>query len=135
MEQLKKLLWNKKQSVSAQTTTQTGKVTEKFAAEYLLQQNLVLLEQNFHSKYGEIDLIMLDGETYVFVEVKYRKNDNYGGSLMAVSRSKQEKIRFCTKFYLQQKQLNEYNTPCRFDIVALEGDIKKPKINWLKNAF
>lgn len=134
MEQLKKLLWNKK-PVTTQTTTQTGKITENFAAEYLALQRLTLIDQNFHSKYGEIDLIMLDGETYVFVEVKYRKNNNYGGGLMAVSHSKQEKIRFCAKFYLQQKQLNEYNTPCRFDIVALEGNIRKPKIDWLKNAF
>lgn len=78
---------------------------------------------------------MLDGKTYVFVEVKYRKKSNYGGSLMAISHNKQKKIRFCAKFYLQKKQLNEYNTPCRFDVVALEGDIQKPKIDWLKNAF
>ena len=130
MEQLKKWIWNKKQ-----TTTQTGKITEKFACEYLILQNLTFIDQNFHSKYGEIDLIMLDGETYVFIEVKYRKSNSYGGSLVAVSHSKQTKLRLSTKFYLQQKQLNEYNTPCRFDIVALEGDIENPNINWLKNAF
>jgi len=130
MEQLKKLLWTK-----TQTTTQTGKITERFAAEYLTLQNLTLINKNFHSKYGEIDLIMLDGKTYVFVEVKYRRNSNYGGGLMAVSQSKQNKIRYCAKFYLQQMQLNEYNTSCRFDIIVLEGDIKKPKIDWLKNAF
>ncbi|WP_076417249.1 YraN family protein [Colwellia sp. UCD-KL20] len=130
MEQLKKWIWNKKQ-----TTTDTGRITEDFASEYLILQNLTLLDQNFHSKYGEIDLIMLDNSMYVFVEVKYRKNAQFGGSLVAVSPSKQQKLRLCAKYYLQQKQLNEYNTPCRFDIVALEGDIKKPNINWLKNAF
>ncbi len=130
MEQLKKWIWNRKQ-----TTTETGKITEKFSCEYLLLQNLTFLDQNFHSKYGEIDLIMLDGSTYVFIEVKYRKNNSFGGSLVAVSQSKQEKLRLCAKFYLQLKQLNEYNTPCRFDIVALEGDIENPNINWLKNAF
>jgi len=134
MEQLKKLLWNKK-TLSKASTTQTGKLTEKLAADYLVLQNLTLIEQNFHSKYGEIDIIMKEAETYLFIEVKYRKNNNYGGGLMAVSYKKQEKIRLCAKFYLQQKQLNEYNTPCRFDIVILEGDIQKPKINWLKNAF
>ncbi|XPF92618.1 YraN family protein [Colwellia sp. RE-S-Sl-9] len=130
MEQLKKWIWNKKQ-----TTTDTGRITEDFASQYLILQNLTLLDQNFHSKYGEIDLIMLDNNMYVFVEVKYRKNNQFGGSLVAVSHSKQQKLRLCAKYYLQQKQLNEYNTPCRFDIVALEGDIKNPNINWLKNAF
>lgn len=130
MEQLKKWLWNNKQS-----TTETGKITEQIAADYLILQNLTKIDQNFHSKYGEIDLIMTDGHTYIFVEVKYRKNANFGGSLVSVNQSKQEKLRLCAKFYLQQKQLNEYNTPCRFDIVALEGDIKKPNINWLQNAF
>jgi putative endonuclease len=130
MEQLKKWIWNK-----TQTTTETGNITEKLASEYLTLQNLTLVTQNFHSKYGEIDLIMLDGSTYVFVEVKYRKNNNYGGSLVAVTHRKQKKLRLCAKYYLQQHQLNDYNTPCRFDIIALEGDIKKPDINWLKNAF
>jgi putative endonuclease len=130
MEQLKKWIWNKKQ-----TTTETGKITEKYTCEYLILQNLTFVEQNFHSKYGEIDLIMLDGDIYVFIEVKYRKSNNYGGSLVAVSHSKQKKLRLSAQFYLQKKQLNEYNTPCRFDIVALEGDIENPNINWLKNAF
>lgn len=130
MEQLKKWIWNKRQ-----TTTETGKITENFTCEYLISQNLTFIDHNFHSKYGEIDLIMQDGDTYVFVEVKYRRNNNYGGSLVAVSHSKQKKLHLCAQYYLQQKQLNEYNTPCRFDIVALEGDIQNPNINWLKNAF
>jgi len=130
MEQLKKWIWNKKQ-----TTTETGKLTEKFTAEYLTSHNLLLLEGNFHSKYGEIDLIMLDNQTYVFIEVKYRKNNLYGGGEVAVNSSKQHKLRLCAQYYLQQNQLNEYTTPCRFDIVALEGDIQTPTINWLKNAF
>lgn len=130
MAPLKQLPWSKKP-----TTTDTGKATEAFAKRYLQLQNLTIVEQNFHSKYGEIDLIMRDNATWVFVEVKYRKNNLYGGGLVAVTKSKQQKLRLCAKYYLQQKQLNEYNTPCRFDIVALEGDIKAPKIEWLKNAF
>jgi len=130
MEQLKKWLSSKKQ-----TTTETGKLTEEFAAKYLKSQNLTHVESNFHSKYGEIDLIMLDNQTYVFIEVKYRKNNLYGGGEVAVNYSKQKKLKLCAQYFLQQNQLNEYTTPCRFDIVALEGDIQTPTINWLKNAF
>lgn len=130
MEQLKKWIWNKKK-----TTTETGKFTEQFAAEYLTSHNLTFVMNNFHSKYGEIDLIMLDNQTYVFIEVKYRKNNLYGGAEVAVNYNKQQKLRLCAQYYLQKNQLNEYTTPCRFDIVALEGDIQTPTINWLKNAF
>ena len=78
---------------------------------------------------------MKDGQTFVFIEVKYRKNNLYGGALAAVSVSKQRKIKHCVAFFLQKNHLNEYNTPCRFDVIALEGDINQPQVTWLKNAF
>ena len=78
---------------------------------------------------------MRDNDTWVFIEVKYRRNNSYGGAIAAVSVSKQRKIKHCVAFFLQQANLNEYNTPCRFDVVALEGDISNPKVTWIKNAF
>lgn len=122
--------WNQKV-----TTTKIGNITEKIACEYLILQKLTLLTQNFHSKYGEIDLIMLDNKTRVFVEVKFRKNDKFGGGIASVNINKQKKIRLCAQYYLQQEQLNEYNTDCRFDIITLDGSIQNPKITWIKNAF
>ena len=59
----------------------------------------------------------------------------FGGAISAISYNKEQKIRKCAKFYLQQNDLNEYNTPCRFDVIALEGDINQPQITWLRNAF
>ncbi|MEW6981216.1 YraN family protein [Colwelliaceae bacterium 6471] len=119
----------------AQTTKDIGQCTEKIAENYLLSQGLSSNGNNFTSRHGEIDLIMTEQNTLVFIEVKYRKNDNFGGPLAAVSALKQQKIKKCAAFYLQQQGLNEYNTSCRFDVVALTGDIKQPHINWLKNAF
>jgi putative endonuclease len=124
------LKWNEKT-----TTTVIGSEAELKAYQYLTLQKLTLLEQNYHSKYGEIDLIMLDASCYVFVEVKYRKNNTFGGGVSAVDANKQRKIRLCAQHYLQQKQLNEYNTACRFDIITLVGSLQAPKINWIKNAF
>lgn len=117
------------------TTFTKGQTSEAFAIEYLIRNKLKFVTKNFHSRQGEIDIVMLDGQTYIFVEVKYRKNNNFGGAISAVSYNKIQKIRKCATFYLHQHDLNEYNTQCRFDIIALEGDINNPQITWLKNAF
>ena len=122
--------WNNKS-----TTTDVGRHTENLACNYLKLQKLTLLESNFHSKHGEIDLIMFDNKCYVFIEVKYRKNDSFGGGFAAVNTAKQNKIKRCAQSYLQQKKLNEFNTECRFDIITLIGSLETPKITWIKNAF
>ncbi len=129
------MLWNNKISTKNTTSTDKGQVTESYAQQYLSKQGLRLIERNFHSRQGEIDLIMLDGDTYVFVEVKYRKNKGFGGAIAAISASKQKKVKHCITFYLHQRGLNEYNTPCRVDVVTLEGNISQPQVTWLKNAF
>lgn len=129
------MLWKDNTSAKETSSSSKGQLTENFAEQYLSKQGLTLIERNFHSRQGEIDLIMLDGNTYVFIEVKYRKSKEFGGAIAAVSASKQKKIKQCITFYLHQSSLNEYNTPCRVDVVALEGDITQPDVTWLKNAF
>ncbi|MEI6894954.1 MAG: YraN family protein [Colwellia sp.] len=129
------MLWNKNNSAKSPTTTDIGRFFERLAEQYLSKQGLSLIERNFHSRQGEVDLIMRDGDTYVFIEVKYRKNNTFGGALAAIPTSKQNKIKQCVTFYLHQAGLNEYNTSCRVDVVALVGDINQPQITWLKNAF
>ncbi len=124
------MLWTKKP-----TTRETGNATETFAANYLVKQGLIIQEKNIHSRMGEIDIIMKDDETFVFIEVKYRSSALFGGAISAISQQKQQKIRKTAAFYLQQCGLNEYNTPCRFDVVALQGNINNLDITWLKNAF
>ncbi|MGV2870511.1 YraN family protein [Colwellia sp. E150_009] len=124
------MLWTK-----AQTSCNKGKATEAFAQQYLMQNGLTFIDKNVHCRQGEIDLVMKDGQTFVFVEVKFRKNNHFGGAIAAVSQAKQNKIKHCVAFFLHQANLNEYNTPCRFDVIALEGDINNPQITWLKNAF
>ena len=115
--------------------TTIGKQAEDIAKAFLLEQGLTFVTANFHSRQGEIDLVMRDQQAWIFVEVKYRKNMLFGGAILAISAKKQEKIRQCTTFYLQKCGLNEYNTPCRFDAVLIDGNINNPTINWLKNAF
>lgn len=127
--------WNKKKPDNNTTSIDKGQMSEQYAQQYLTAQGLVFIENNFHSRQGEIDLIMLDGNTYVFIEVKYRKNQMFGGAIAAIPLSKQKKIKHSINFYLHKTGLNVHNTPCRIDVVALVGDISQPQITWLKNAF
>ncbi|XQW84549.1 YraN family protein [Thalassotalea piscium] len=119
-------------------SNQNGQIAEETAKTFLQAQGLTYLEKNFHSRWGELDLIMKDQNVIVFVEVKFRKNNLFGGAISAVSRQKQQKIIKTSAIYLQHQGLNEYNTPYRFDVVAIEGNtdnIAKSPIIWLKNAF
>ncbi|TRX52758.1 YraN family protein [Thalassomonas sp. M1454] len=117
------------------TNRSKGFLFEELAKNYLITNQLEFVESNFYSRFGEIDLIMKDGKTLVFVEVKYRKSDRFGNPSALVSLSKQKKIIKTAKFYLLKKQLNEYNSYFRYDVVSLLGPADNPQITWLKNAF
>ena len=117
------------------TSKQTGTLAEQVAAVYLVSNGLLERCRNFTCKMGEIDLIMADHEQIIFVEVKYRKCNNFGGALAAVNKQKQIKLQKTAHYYLQKQRLNVYNTSCRFDVVAIENDLHHPEITWLKNAF
>lgn len=109
-----------------------GKATEKLACDYLKKNGLSLIEKNFHSRYGEIDLIMQHRETLVFIEVRYRKNDNFGGAKASITLDKQKKIYKTALLYMQKKG-REFNS--RFDVVAITGINKQLEIEWIQNAF
>jgi len=114
---------------------QKGNYWEQKAQEYLKRKGMSSLTRNYYSRFGEIDLIMKDGGTIVFVEVKYRKSAAFGGAIASITNKKQQNLTKTATIYLQQAQLNAYNTPCRFDIVTIEGEEDSPTITWLKNAF
>lgn len=110
---------------------QIGSDYEKRAAEYLKQQGFCIIEQNFYSRSGEIDIIAKDGRYLVFVEVKYRRDNSCGNPLEAVNAKKQKRI--CrTAFYYCAKHGYGDITPCRFDVIAMEGE---DQITHIKNAF
>ena len=107
----------------------SGKYCEERALKYLKTCKLKLLARNYSSRHGEIDLIMQDKDTLVFVEVRYRKHDNYGGALESVDHYKQSRIAATAESYLQT---HPWDGPCRFDIVAIQGDAKP---QWIVGAF
>ncbi|HFC91802.1 MAG TPA: YraN family protein [Leucothrix mucor] len=107
-----------------------GDDTEQLACDYLQANGLHLLQRNFFSRYGEIDLIMGDGNTVVFIEVRYRKNRQYGGAAASVTLAKQQRI---IKTALHYQQKNAPQDAMRFDVVAVEGNTSQ--IEWIQNAF
>lgn len=111
--------------------SKSGALAEQLAAEYLQQQGLKLLQMNYSCRYGEIDLILQDGDTHVFAEVRLRSGATFGGAAASIDARKQAKlVRTAQHFLSRFKSL----PPCRFDAVLMQStDITK--IEWLKNAF
>ena len=107
---------------------QTGTKAEDDALAFLQGQGLTPVTRNFRCRFGEIDLIMREGSTLVFVEVRKRKNRLYGGAAASITPAKQQKIIKTAHFYLQR-----YKTlpACRFDVVAWDGNA----CQWLKNTI
>lgn len=108
-----------------------GLAAEKIAATFLTQQGLKLVTSNFHCRYGEIDLIMQEGPTLVFVEVRLRTNQTFGTAAASITPKKQQKLIHTAQFYLQQHALN---LPCRFDAVLL-SKADMAQIEWVRNAI
>lgn len=119
--------------MTSQSTRQFGQEQEQQACDYLTVRGLQLIKKNYQCKVGEIDLIMRDKETLVFVEVRYRKQNSYGGGLESVTRDKQRKIIRTAQYYLQTERCEE--EPCRFDVVAITPNMAQEKIQWIKDAF
>jgi putative endonuclease len=109
--------------------TLLGQSAEARAESFLKSHGLKLLARNWHCRFGEIDLVMEDGSTLVFVEVRLRSRSNFGGAAASVTPAKQKKLLATARQYLATlKSL----PPCRFDVVALTGNATP---EWIKNAF
>lgn len=108
------------------TTVSIGRNAEARAKTFLQQQGLTLVERNFYCRAGEIDLIMRDEQILVFVEVRFRKDQRFGGAAASVGPVKQRRLWRTASTYLLQ-----FPKPpvCRFDLVAIEGD----DLQWIKN--
>lgn len=111
-------------------TKKTGAKYEAMAVKYLQKAGYRILEQNFRCRQGEIDIIARHEQYLVFVEVKYRSRAAQGSAAAAVSVKKQQTISRVAAFYLCRKGLPE-NTPCRFDVAAIDGE----QIQVYQNAF
>lgn len=115
---------------------ETGLAQEAYAAQYLVQQGLSLIEANFSCRVGEIDLIMKDGDTLVFVEVRSRTRIDFMDPVTSVDHRKQKKLLRSAATYLKYRGLTD-RVPCRIDVlgIRLSGDHGETEFNWIKNAI
>ncbi len=110
---------------------QSGKQAEQLACNYLEKQGLKLVQRNFYCRRGEIDLIMCDGQTLVFIEVRYRRNGYHGSALESITSSKQSRIITTAQHYLMQ---SGWAHNCRFDVIAITPT-QPDQILWIRDAF
>ncbi len=131
---LSKNLYNKEK----QTAVSIGALGEETAVKALKKQGYKIIERNYRTKIGEIDIIAKDGEYTCFVEVRLRKNNDFGTPADTIDERKQMKIINTAKLYAVKNKI--YNAPMRFDVVLINADtdgekLVKPNIQIIKDAF
>ena len=109
---------------------QRGDDAETLAADYLKAQGLSLLQRNYHCRFGEIDLVMKQGSTIVFVEVRMRSHTAFGGAAASITASKQQKLIRAAEHFLQQHG----NAACRFDAILM-NTLDSSQFEWIRDAF
>ena len=116
--------------------SERGRWAEELAARQLTSAGLELASRNYRCRWGEIDLIMRDGDILVFVEVRFRGHSNFTSGAESVDEHKQRKLIAAAEHYLQ-KHPAVSNSVCRFDVVSVsrgEGS-EQPELQWIRQAF
>lgn len=116
-----------------------GARVEAAARQHLLDAGLRLLACNVNYRVGELDLVMLDrdrdreGDVVVFVEVRYRADDGFGGGAVSVDHGKRRKLLRAAELFLLKAGRGD--APCRFDVMDASGDPARPRLRWIRDAF
>ncbi|CEJ67605.1 MULTISPECIES: YraN family protein [Citrobacter] len=113
------------------TSKQTGDAWESTARDWLQSKGLHFIAANVRERGGEIDLIMCEGNTTVFVEVRFRRSTQFGGAAASVTRSKQHKLLQTARLWLARHNGSFDTVDCRFDVLAFTGN----DVEWFKDAF
>jgi len=108
----------------------SGAQAEALACAHLERAGLTLLTRNYRCPQGEVDLVMDDRDTLVFVEVRYRRSDAFGTPAETVDRRKRARLQAAAGHYLLTHSADR---ACRFDVVAVSG--RDARIEWLRDAF
>jgi putative endonuclease len=110
---------------------QHGAQAEQLAESFLSKQGLQLVARNYRCRFGEIDLIMQDAESLVFVEVRMRRSAQYGGAAGSIHAAKQQRLIAAAQHYLAGLR----TTPaCRFDAILM-NEVDAAHVEWIKDAF
>lgn len=113
-----------------ESNRKTGSRYEDWVAVFLEKRGYRVLERNYYTRSGEIDIIAKEGNALVFIEVKFRRTDKQGDPLEAVTLKKQKNIRLAARIYMMKNGIDE-DTSCRFDVAAILGS----EVTVIQNAF
>lgn len=116
------------------STRQQGSHWEQVAESFLNDRGMKTLVRNYQVRSGEIDLVMRDGNTLVFTEVRYRGNNSHGSGADSVTLTKQKRVISAAHWFLQHHP-RERARPCRFDVVSIGSEDGRTLMNWIRNAF
>jgi putative endonuclease len=116
------------------STRDRGARWELTAESFLQSRGLKTVCRNFNCRAGEIDLVMLDGRTLVFTEVRYRRDNRHGSGADSVTPAKQRRITHAAKRFLQKERQHAYR-PCRFDVISIGMEEGRTVMNWVRWAF
>jgi putative endonuclease len=111
-----------------------GALFEARACEALQRAGLTLLARNFHTRHGELDLVMRHGDTVVFVEVRHRVRATHGDAASSVTATKQARLISAAQLWLSQHPQHAHR-PCRFDVVCYDGPAEQARMSWWRDAF
>ena len=111
-----------------------GTAVEAAARAHLQRAGLREVAANANYRFGELDLVMLDGPTLVFIEVRYRRNARFGGGAASVDVHKRRKLVHAAQAFLAHHPRHA-DASCRFDVIDADGDPDAPRLNWLRDAF
>ena len=107
-----------------------GEPAENLAVAFLEREGLQILERNYRCKAGEIDVIAQNGKTLVFVEVRARTSDRFGGAAESITAAKRARVVRAAQHYLVRHKIDK---ACRFDVVLVSGGDQR--VEWLPGAF
>ncbi len=110
--------------------TGRGAAAEELAAAFLEGRGLRIVERNYRCRFGEIDLVARSGAVLVFVEVRARKSEAFGGAAGSITAAKRRRLVAAARHYLAKHRVNR---ACRFDVVLIRG--REQEIEWLADAF
>ena len=111
-----------------------GRDAESLAENFLARRGFVPVSRNYRCRRGEIDLVMRDADTLVFVEVRRRTSRAFGGGADSVDAHKQARLVAAAEHYLMANRIGD-DHPCRFDVVAIDGPARSAAVHWISDAF
>jgi putative endonuclease len=113
-----------------EAAARAGADAEAYAARFLEAKGLRVIARNVRSRFGEIDLVCREGETLVFVEVRYRRSASYGGAAASITAAKRSRLVAACEGYLATLPSTP---PCRIDAVLVQG-VSRDSVQWLRDV-